>query len=76
MKLGQARKLEEASDTPPLFLIDDVFGELDPPRRNNLLAALPLSAQKLVTATTLHWREVSGSATEYVLKDGRITHQH
>ena len=60
MKLGQARKLEEASDSPPLFLIDDVFGELDPVRRNNLLAALPSSAQKLVTATTLHWMEYPG----------------
>jgi DNA replication and repair protein RecF len=76
MKLGQARKLEEASDSPPLFLIDDVFGELDPVRRNNLLAALPSTAQKLVTATTLHWMEVSGSAVEYALKDGRITRRH
>jgi DNA replication and repair protein RecF len=76
MKLGQARKLEDASDSPPLFLIDDVFGELDPLRRNNVLAALPPAAQKLVTATTLQWMELSGAAAEYVLKDGRITRKN
>jgi DNA replication and repair protein RecF len=76
MKLGQARRLEEDSDSPPLFLIDDVFGELDPIRRNNLLAALPAPAQKLVTATTLDWMEFSDDATEYLLKDGRITRKN
>ena len=38
MKLGQARRLGRPR-RPPLYLIDDVFGELDPDRRNNLLAA-------------------------------------
>jgi DNA replication and repair protein RecF len=76
MKLGQARRLEEASDSPPLFLIDDVFGELDPIRRNNLLAALPSSAQKLVTATTLHWMEFPRNAAEHRLEDGRITREN
>ena len=59
MKLGQASRLEETSAEPPIFLIDDVFGELDPTRRNHLLAALPSSAQKLVTATTFDWMESS-----------------
>jgi DNA replication and repair protein RecF len=72
MKLGQAGRLEDASESPPLFLIDDVFGELDPIRRNNLLAALPSSAQKLVTATTLHWMELSADAVEFVLENGKI----
>jgi DNA replication and repair protein RecF len=73
MKLGQARRLEDASECPPLFLIDDVFGELDPARRNNLLAALPASAQKLVTATSLQWMEFPEDAAEYLLRDGRVT---
>jgi len=72
LKLGQARSLEASAGGPPLFLIDDVFGELDPDRRNNLLAALPASAQKLVTATTLHGLEFSEDAAEYFLRDGRI----
>ena len=75
MKLGQARRLESAADAPPLFLIDDVFGELDPVRRNNLLAALPSSAQKLVTATTLQWMEFARLPLNYRLKNGTITRQ-
>jgi DNA replication and repair protein RecF len=76
MKLGQARRLEETTEAPPLFLIDDVFGELDPLRRNNLLAALPSTAQKLVTATTLQWMEFAPTAIEYRLKDGTITREN
>jgi DNA replication and repair protein RecF len=75
LKLGQARSLEKAADAPPLFLIDDVFGELDPVRRNNLLAALPSTAQKLVTATTLQWMEFAPAPVEYRLKDGTITRE-
>ena len=76
MKLGQAQRLEKAADATPLFLIDDVFGELDPVRRNNLLAALPSTAQKLVTATTLQWMEFAPTAVEHRLRDGRITREN
>jgi DNA replication and repair protein RecF len=76
MKLGQAWILEKAADASPLFLVDDVFGELDPIRRNNLLAALPSTAQKLVTATTLQWMEFAPAAVEYRLKDGTITREN
>ncbi|HEY5812172.1 MAG TPA: DNA replication and repair protein RecF [Terrimicrobiaceae bacterium] len=73
MKLGQAGKLQAASDKPPLFLIDDIFGELDPVRRNSLLAALPMSAQKLVTATTFHWLASAEGAATFLLSGGQIT---
>ena len=58
--------------TPPLLLIDDVFGELDPARRNSLLQHLPAEAQKLVTATTTQWVEngLDGPVSE--LKDGGL----
>ncbi|GAB4173022.1 MAG: DNA replication/repair protein RecF [Terrimicrobiaceae bacterium] len=55
LKLAQARALESATGHPPVYLIDDVFGELDPARRNNLLTELPTSAQKLITTTSLEW---------------------
>ena len=73
MKLGQARRLEVSSASAPLFLIDDIFGELDPARRNNLLQALPAAAQKLVTATTLDWLQPIEDAAWFVLRDGTIT---
>jgi DNA replication and repair protein RecF len=73
MKLGQARRLEASPSGPPLYLIDDVFGELDPGRRNNLLQALPASAQKFVTATSLDWLQPIESAATHLLGHGRIT---
>ncbi len=57
LKLAQAQLFAEAAETPPLLLIDDIFGELDADRRNALLAALPNDSQKLITATSLAWRE-------------------
>ena len=57
LKLAQARLFAEEAGAPPLLLIDDIFGELDAARRNALLAALPADSQKLVTATSLDWRE-------------------
>jgi DNA replication and repair protein RecF len=57
LKLAQAQVFAEEADAPPLLLIDDIFGELDPGRRNALLAHLPNDSQKLVTATSLDWHE-------------------
>ncbi|MDQ6809251.1 MAG: DNA replication and repair protein RecF [Verrucomicrobiota bacterium] len=53
LKIAQARFFAQADATPPLLLIDDVFGELDPVRRVALLEHLPRDAQKLITATAL-----------------------
>ena len=72
MKLGQARRLEVSSASAPLFLIDDIFGELDPARRNNLLQALPAAAQKLVTATSFDWLQPIENAAWFVLRDGTL----
>ncbi len=57
LKLAQARIFAEEAGTAPLLLIDDIFGELDTRRRHALLAHLPNDSQKLVTATSLDWRE-------------------
>jgi len=57
LKLAQAGVLAENASSTPLLLIDDIFGELDTARRNALLAHLPNESQKLVTATSLAWRE-------------------
>jgi DNA replication and repair protein RecF len=67
LKLGQARALENEAGRPPLYLIDDVFGELDSLRRNNLLAALPADGQKLITTTTIDWLETPQDAVRHEL---------
>lgn len=55
LKLAQTRLLMTRTDATPLLLIDDVFGELDPVRRQQLLAHLPADAQRLITTTHLDW---------------------
>jgi DNA replication and repair protein RecF len=72
LKLAQAQIFAEATDTPPLLLIDDIFGELDSSRRNALLSALPADSQKLVTATSLEWRDVGWDGPVLQLAGGEL----
>jgi DNA replication and repair protein RecF len=58
-KLAQTRLIIARTGQTPLLLIDDVFGELDPGRRQRLLAHLPPDAQRLITTTHLDWLDVS-----------------
>jgi DNA replication and repair protein RecF len=55
LKLAQGALLAERSGRTPIYLIDDIFGELDPGRRNALMHHLPASAQKWITTTHLDW---------------------
>jgi DNA replication and repair protein RecF len=55
LKLGQGALLQQERGSAPVYLIDDVFGELDTRRRNALMESLPVGAQKLITTTSLAW---------------------
>ena len=55
LKLAQGRLLEARGGRTPIYLMDDIFGELDPNRRNALMAHLPAGAQKWITTTHLDW---------------------
>lgn len=59
LKLAQGAVLAETRGVQPIWLIDDVFGELDVVRRNAVMMALPSDAQRLVTTTHLDWLEES-----------------
>ena len=72
LKIAQARVFAEETGTPPLLLIDDIFGELDLVRRNRLLEALPAEAQKLVTATNMTWQEQKLEGRVFQLRDGQV----
>ena len=62
LKLAQARLIEQTAGTPPVLLLDDIFGELDVRRRNALLQHLPSGSQKLITTTHIDWLErISGT---------------
>ena len=72
LKIAQARMFQLEEGAPPLLLLDDIFGELDPVRRNALLAHLPAGAQKLVTATTMQWSEEAIEGPVFELRDRQL----
>ena len=76
LKIAQARVFTAEEKSPPLLLIDDIFGELDPARRNRLLKALPTDAQKLVTATNMSWQEDENAGRVFELSEGRLRLRH
>lgn len=55
LKLAQGKLLERRGGKLPIYLMDDIFGELDPGRRNALMNHLPPLAQKWITTTHLDW---------------------
>ena len=73
LKLAQGEILRELGGRLPIYLIDDVFGELDPRRRNALMNLLPADTQKLVTTTNLDWWDGGGLELEVTtVKDGLL----
>ena len=57
LKLAQGELLQKRAGKMPIYLLDDIFGELDPERRNALMSVLPTKAQKLITTTHVGWME-------------------
>lgn len=73
LKLAQGEALREQGRKMPIFLLDDIFGELDSKRRNALMKALPADAQKLITTTNVDWLEDEFSEWQrYKVEGGRI----
>jgi DNA replication and repair protein RecF len=50
VKLAAHRLIADATDTPPLLILDDVFSELDPRRSNALAKSLPGDTQTLISS--------------------------
>jgi len=81
LKLGQGELLRERASVTgeekkePLFLIDDVFGELDSQRRNALMSALPKESQVLVTTTSLDWMSegVAEPWKRFEVSEGKVS---
>jgi DNA replication and repair protein RecF len=57
LKLAQGELLQKRAGKMPIYLLDDIFGELDPTRRNALMGFLPNKAQKLITTTHIDWMD-------------------
>ena len=72
LKLAQARHLEAVQNRAPIPPLDDIFGELDPERRNRLLASLPRQSQTIITTTSLEWADRQPADTVFKLTDRRL----
>lgn len=75
LKLAQGEALAAARGSLPVYLIDDIFGELDPGRRNAVLRSLPAGAQKWITTTHLGWLDESGGLAgmaRFPVQSGRV----
>ena len=57
LRLAQADLIRARRDAPPIYLLDDIFGELDTERRRRLLTALPADSQRILTSTAWDWLE-------------------
>jgi len=53
LKLAVSALLAQFACLPPLLLLDDIFGELDPERREALLREIPIGSQALLSTTEL-----------------------
>ena len=75
LKLAQGEALAAGRGRVPVYLIDDIFGELDPGRRNAVLRALPAEAQKWITTTHLGWLDSSrglDGLAGFAVKGGQV----
>ncbi|MEO5712375.1 MAG: DNA replication and repair protein RecF [Luteolibacter sp.] len=75
LKLAQGKLLEQRSGKLPIYLMDDIFGELDPGRRNALMSHLPPQAQKWITTTHLGWLKETAeleSIARFSVRNGSV----
>lgn len=75
LKLAELEYIEEETGEQPALLLDDVLSELDPQRREDLLAAVHDLDQTLVTTTDLTIAPASAlqHATIFEVRGGAIT---
>jgi len=76
LKLAQGDLLHQRSSKTPIYLLDDIFGELDPTRRNALLNHLPPHAQKFITTTHLDWMKSTASISPLPIFEVRENSLH
>jgi DNA replication and repair protein RecF len=77
LKMTQAEYLAEAHGAPPILLIDDIMGELDPKRRAAFLPLLNESqaarSQVFMTCTEENWpRELGRDLQRWEVKAGTL----
>ena len=72
LRLAQAELIRARRGSPPVYLLDDIFGELDTERRRRLLRVLPGDAQRILTTTNWQWLGEAEEAAEWTIRDARV----
>lgn len=73
LRLAQADLIRARRGAPPIYLLDDIFGELDPDRRRRLLTALPSDSQRILTTTAWQWLEdAAEDAQHWRIEEARV----
>ncbi|MDO8531177.1 MAG: DNA replication/repair protein RecF [Dehalococcoidia bacterium] len=77
MKLAEAAFMEARRSDKPVLILDDVFSELDTPRRRQLMSAMGRFEQVLITCTDMDPFDDAflERATVYWVQDGRVEAQ-
>jgi DNA replication and repair protein RecF len=73
LKLAVAEFLHQETSQPPLLLLDDIFGELDPSRRDALLHGIPAGSQAFLSTTDLSGITLPSGAATQILHQGILT---
>ena len=73
LKLAIAELLHTELSQPPLLLLDDIFGELDPMRRDALLGGIPSGSQALLSTTDLKGVVLPSGSSVQRLQKGFLT---
>ncbi len=73
-KLGELASMRAVTGEEPILLLDDVFSELDPLRREHLLREVLLHEQVLITATDFESlpEEILAKAHRYLVVNGEV----
>ncbi len=72
LRLAQASLLRTVRQEPPVYLLDDVFGELDHARRRLLLACLPDDAQTILATTSWDWLVEKPPAARFTIRERQV----
>jgi DNA replication and repair protein RecF len=73
LKLAVAELLHRETSMSPLLLLDDIFGELDPTRRDALLRGIPSGSQAFLSTTDLSGITLPTNANIQRLEKGILT---
>lgn len=70
LKLAVASLIHQEQGVPPILLLDDIFGELDPDRREALLRGIPNGSQAFLSTTDLSGITLPIDSQVHRLKNG------